>query len=87
MQEKMKKINSDKEMPAAFGFHLEVDRAGALLAVCIANVTAVTDFDSENALLMSNRKKIRIYGHELSVSFYENKTVEILGKIGGIEFL
>ncbi len=87
MQDKLKKTAEKKETYLSAGFHLEADKMGSLISVCVANVTSVSDFTSDYAILISNKKRVKIYGYALSIAMYENKTVEIFGRIGGIEFL
>ena len=69
------------------GFHLEADRMMSNTSVCVSNVTAIIDFKSEFAVLKVRKGKIKISGENLSLSIYENKIVEISGKVGNIEFL
>lgn len=69
------------------GFHLEADRMMSKTSVCVSNVTAIIDFRSEFAVLKMKKGRIKIIGENLSISIYENKIVEISGKVGNIEFL
>lgn len=90
MQKESKKpgvIATDYEKPAISGFHIEVDKVINGLSVCINGVISVLDFGEECAVLRVRRGKIRVEGSALSISVYENKTAEISGKVGKIEFI
>ena len=77
-------LNLQKIQP---GFHMEADKIGNSLSISIMGVISILDFSEICALLKMRKGKIKISGSELSVTVYENKTVEIIGKIGMVEFL
>lgn len=69
------------------GFHMEADKLGNKLSLSIMGALSILDFSESSALVKSRKGKIKINGEELSVAVYENKTVEIFGKICSVEFL
>ncbi len=68
-------------------FHIEVDKMMAITSVCVNNVLSIVDFGEDIAILKMRKGKIKISGESLSISIYENKIVEIFGKVRMIEFL
>jgi len=69
------------------GFHIEVDKILSNVAVSVNNVFSIVDFRDDAAILKMRKGKIKISGDGLSISIYENKIVEIIGKVRNIEFL
>lgn len=69
------------------GFHIEADKVISGISVSVSSVSSIIDFTTEVAVLKMKRGKIRIVGESLSLTIYENKIVEISGKVGNIEFL
>jgi len=68
-------------------FHIEGDGAGNKMSISISSVMAVVELDEELISLRLLRGKINVRGKKLSISVYENNIVEIVGKVGNIEFL
>ncbi len=75
----------EKQMP--IGFHIEIDKTASGLSVCVNGASSVLDFCEECAVLKLHRGRLRVAGHGLSISVYENKIAEISGKVGLIEFI
>lgn len=69
------------------GFHIEADKILSTTSVSVNNVFSIVDFREDAAILKMRKGKIKISGEELSISVYENKIVEISGKVRDIEFL
>ena len=68
-------------------FHVEADRLPSGVSVSIMGVLSIVDFNESSAIMKMRRGKIRIIGSGLSVTVYENRTVEISGRVGAVEFL
>ena len=68
-------------------FHIEADRVGDGISVSVSGVISILDFSEEAAVLKLRRGRMKISGGGLAVAVYENKIVEISGKISGMEFL
>ena len=85
MQKEEKKEQIRKTDPIVF--HLEADRVLSGISVSISSVMSVMDFTKESVLLKLRRGKLRISGTALTISVYENRIVEISGKVERIEFV
>ena len=68
-------------------FHMEADRLPTGVSVSIMGVLSIVDFNESSAIMKMRRGKIKVSGSSLSVAVYENRTVEICGKVGAVEFL
>lgn len=69
------------------GFHIEADRISDGISVSVCGVLSILDFSTELAILKIRRGRIRVRGGGLSIAVYENRTVEIFGKVEALEFL
>ena len=90
MQGKEKNTKSDAiyaRVNNPIGFHVEADKIGAAISVSVTGVLSIVDFSEDSALLKMRRGKIKIVGSGLSVAVYENKIVEIIGKVSSVEFV
>ena len=67
-------------------FHLEADRVMGGISVILNGIISICSLSSEGIQLKSHRGKIQLCGKEMSVSIFENHTVEIVGRIEGIVF-
>ena len=84
MTEKVKK--QDKNFTASQSFHLEADKSRSGMSVSISGIIGIGDFTDETVFLRSHGGKVTVAGKRLNVSVYENKTVEISGRIEEISF-
>ena len=82
-----KKIKKDTKEKVATGFHIEIDRSGNGLSASVAGVYSIVDFSSENVVLRVKKGRVKIVGSTLELAVYENKIVEISGKISEVSFL
>lgn len=62
-------------------FYLELHKSGKNCDVVIGGVIGVLEFSEECALLSTYSGKINFFGEKLNVTVFENKTVQISGKI------
>ena len=85
MHEYEKREGESVDKPSSF--HIEIDRVYGGISVSVYGVFSILDFNDSLALLKLKRGKVKIEGKSLSVAVYENRTVEISGKIGGVSFL
>ncbi len=67
-------------------FHMEADRAGGGIALSFGGVKNVLDYSSTYVKLACGFVSISVEGTALAITLYENKTVEISGKVEGIDF-
>lgn len=87
MTEKLKRGEKSGGVPSPFSaFHIEVNRSVRGIAVLASGIIGISDFSEERAVLMSHGGRIIILGKRLSICIYENKTVEISGKVEDIKF-
>ena len=84
MTDKVKK--RDKNFTASQSFHLEADKSRSGMSVSINGIIGIADFTDETVFLRSHGGKVIVSGKRLNVSVYENKTVEISGRVEEISF-
>ncbi len=68
-------------------FHIEADRVGKGISVVINGVREILDFSEERIRITLKIGGICLEGRGLTLSLFENGTVEIYGKITLWEFL
>ena len=67
-------------------FHVEVDKSGEGYRVLVSDVRRVIEVSDFSIKLKCRVGSVFIRGKILSLSVYENKTVEVSGKIEALEF-
>ena len=90
MQSKVKNTtdkNSEGRERLPIYFHMEADKLPWGVSVSIMGVLSIVDFNESSAIMKMRRGKIKVIGSSLSVAVYENRTVEICGKVSSVEFL
>ena len=81
---------SKKERVREFGykispaFHIEADGGGGLLSVLVSGVVGIGDFSDKEIKLITKRESLKISGDGIKLSVFEQKTVEITGKVENI---
>ncbi len=68
-------------------FHIDIDRCARGMALTVYGARCVLDFNESECLLRVRGSKIQIAGGNLSISVYENNSIEISGKIERVSFL
>lgn len=81
-----KSSRGDKNVAMSQSFHLEADRSRNGMSVFISGIIGIGDFSDESAILLSHSGKVAVLGKRLNVSVYENRTVEINGRVEEISF-
>lgn len=65
-------------------YHIEIMKSGKRVTAVVSGVMAVSDFSPAQVALVSHGGKIKFSGEGLSLSVFENKTVEITGRVENI---
>ena len=88
MLQRMKKIIKPiKEIGAlSSDFHVEIDKSSGGLKLVVSGVKRISELSDKSLSLISSGVCLRIKGARISLSLYEDKTVEISGKLEVIEF-
>lgn len=89
MTEKNKKIQKvlpEKMLPAT-PFHCEIDGGRGMMSAQLSGINSIRDFSDCAVLLRARGFFVKISGATLSLAVYENKTVEISGRLLCVEFL
>ena len=74
-------------VPSAFSsFHIELNRSVRGISLLASGIIGISDFSEECAVLLSHGGRIIVVGRRLSISIYENKTVEVSGRVEDIKF-
>lgn len=83
-----KEIKNESKRPtfAPSSFYLEGERSASGMSIIFGGVIGISDYSEEKASLTSHAGRIHISGSGITLSIYENKTVEIVGKIEEIRF-
>ena len=68
-------------------FHCEISGGKLGSFLVLSGINSIRDFSDRAVLLRSSGFFVEITGDELSISVYENKTVEISGKIHSLELI
>lgn len=70
---------------AMSSLHFEGERSARGITLTVSGIIGISDF-SENGIYMKSRGgRIAVLGRRLVLNVLENKTVEIVGRIEGIE--
>ncbi len=83
----MTRNNEKIEAPPRFTspFHIEIDRVQGGVAVLVSGVRAIRELTDTTALFRIRGGFLRVSGRAIAVTVYENKTVEVIGGVSGIE--
>lgn len=68
-------------------FHLEADRCTEGIKMFVSGVIGIGGYSAEEILLRSHACRLRLWGKRLKICVYENNTVEVRGRLEGIEFI
>ena len=62
-------------------FYFELSKRGKISSAVIGGVIGVLDFSDKSVYLATQFGRIKILGEMLKVAIFENKTIQITGKI------
>ena len=88
MPQEIKKIQKpiSNLVSKASPFHIEIDKAGAGFLISASGIKRIAELTESKISLKFNKGTLGVSGANLSLSLYEDKTVEISGKLEVIEF-
>ena len=89
MTEKKAKTNNKAEKTTCTGFsgfHIEGEKTNEGLLISIGGIIAVSDYSEAEATLVSHGGRITLRGRRLKLCVYEDRTVEVKGRIEEISF-
>ena len=68
-------------------FHIDIDRVSDNISVSVCGTRGVREFSDSQVFLNVSGGGICINGISLTMCVYENSTIEVIGKIQGLEFI
>lgn len=86
MQKYSDKIKRDGLL-AASGFHMELDKNAHGFSLSVSGVEGISAFSDTEMIVRLPSFSLRVVGKGLYMSIFEEKRVEILGKIMGVTIL
>ena len=66
-------------------FNIEVTRKGIGVSVVISGAVGISELDEERVGIVTHKARVIISGSKLSLSVFEGRTVEIVGRVLGVE--
>ena len=73
-------------MGSGTGLSLEIRKTKLGAAVVILGVLGVEELTGTSAVILSHSGRVRFVGEGLTLSVFSERTVEVIGKITGVEF-
>lgn len=73
--------------PLSSSFRLEAERQGGNLRIYVSGIIGISDYSDEEIMLVSHGSRVNIKGKNIRVTVFESNTVEIIGKIIGVDFV
>jgi len=68
-------------------FRLEGERSASGMSIIFGGVVGVNRLSDESVEMKSHGARVHLSGRRLRVTLYENRSVEISGRIESIEFI
>ena len=75
-----------EEQCLSTGFYLSCERIAGGLSLMIGGIIGVSELEDGCTELLTHTGRIKVRGNELSLTSFENKSIEIKGRIEGIFF-
>lgn len=69
------------------GFHISMDRTNNGISLVLSGASSIRDFSDSLALFRVRGFFVKVTGSKMNIAVYENKTVELSGKIEGVELI
>ena len=89
MQNEERNYNHKKRMGDLLdtvNFHIEIDKRYGQMSIVINGTDSILEYSDKSILLRTGKQKVKINGDALTLALYENKAVEVIGKIMEIDF-
>ncbi len=67
-------------------FRLEAVRHGRGMSILLSGIVGVEGFNDTQIMLKSHGCRIEVMGKRLNLTVFENNSLEITGKIEGVDF-
>ena len=71
----------------SFPFHIDIDKAHRGLSLSCSGVKGISELSDVGILIKLSFAELKIVGKGLSISVFEDKCVEIIGKISEVCFI
>lgn len=68
-------------------FHIELDRTPRGLSLSCSGVKGITEFSESAVSIRLSEFSVLICGNKLLITVFEEKSIEIIGKIREVKFL
>lgn len=78
--------NKEKITKGLSSFHMEANRCPSGLSLILSGIIGISDFSDEFIYLKGHGGRITVRGKRLFINVYENESVEIVGRVEGIDF-
>ena len=79
-------INKVNKTAPPHGFYLSCERVVGGVSMIVGGVIGIVDFTDCRAELLSRTGRITVIGERLSLTVFDNKSIEIFGGIEDIKF-
>ena len=87
MTDKNSTLKTKRKSSPSSAFRLEAARCRRGVSLVLSGIISVEEFNSETVLLKSHGTKVRLRGTGFDISVFENRDIEITGKVVEIDFL
>ncbi len=83
----MLKTDINKNQTLSSSFRLEAERQGNYIKMFVSGIIGISDYTCEEITLVSHSGRVNVKGKNMRISIFESNTVELCGKITGVEFV
>ena len=87
MQKNEKKNISSASFPVTSPFHIEIDRTPKGMSISCSGVKGISEFSDAEIKLKMTSFTLQISGKKLSMTVFEGKCIEIIGKPEEVKFI
>ena len=76
-------VLNSRKMPE---FHIDIDKSGRALSFFCSAVKVISELSDEKIVLRLASFSVSVFGEKLNISVFENRAVQINGKILEVKF-